>query len=357
MDRVMPLHRQGMSAHLRMAAVLAAAIVAALVSSVPGSAAQAADRVRVAMPTEGFLYTPLYLAIDAGFMKEEGIDPELIQFRGGGAAIGGLASGSVEFCACAIQNAINASVKGTGVTLIGTIIGQYASNVVLRGEVARRLNVGPGTPLDRRLAALRGLKIAGSGVGSSTDYLIRYLARKANLSPERDFTVLFLAGGAPILAAFAQGRIDGLVFSSPTSDIAMVRYHGVLLLDMSRGELEDLRGYPSITLSAKRQFLTAKPGVAERFLRALAKGDRLIRDRPAEAKALLRKRFADVLADAFSAAWDANVSAYPANPRMDEGSVTRAIAFLGVVTGSTIPGAARDYFDNTFADAAMRGLQ
>src|SRR5258705_8080739 len=41
----------------------------------------AADKVRVAMPTEGFLYTPLYLAIDAGLMKEVGIDAHLIQFR------------------------------------------------------------------------------------------------------------------------------------------------------------------------------------------------------------------------------------------------------------------------------------
>jgi NitT/TauT family transport system substrate-binding protein len=318
--------------------------------------ARAADSVRVAMPTEGFLYTPLYLAIDAGFMKEEGIDAELIQFRGGGAAIAGLASGSVEFCACAIQNAINAAVKGSGVRLIGTVIGQYASNVVLREEVAKRLKITKDTPVPQRLAALKGLKIAGSGAGSSTDFLIRYLAKRAGLSPERDFTVLFLAGGGPILAAFSQARIDGFVLSSPTSDIAIQRYKGVLLLDMSRGELEELRGYPSIALSAKQSFLKAKGDVARRFLRALGKASRMIHADAARARQILRKRFAGVADEVYEAAWAANIDAYPQTPAIEEANVTRAIAFLGEVQGARIPGAAKDYFDASFADRAVREL-
>ncbi|HMI96675.1 MAG TPA: ABC transporter substrate-binding protein [Micropepsaceae bacterium] len=319
--------------------------------------ARAAERVRVGMPTEGFLYTPLYLAIDAGFMKEEGIEPELIQFKGGGAAMGGLVSGSVEFCTCAIQNAINATVKGSGVTLIGTIIGQYASNMVLRDDVAKRLGITHETPIKQRLAALRGLKIAGSGVGSSTDFLIRYLAKEAGLSPERDFTVLFLADGGPILAAFAQKRIDGFVFSSPTSDVAVLKYKGVMILDMSRGEFDELRGYPSITLSVKTSWVKTKPDVARRFLRALARADSMIHAEPARAQALLRKRFQTLADDVYKAAWAANIAAYPLNPRIEEVSVRRAIAFLSSVQGVKIPGAAKDYFDDSYADEAVGGLR
>ena len=309
------------------------------------------------MPTEGFLYTPLYLAIDAGFMKSEGIEPELIQFRGGGAAMGGLVSGSTEFCVCAIQNAINATVKGSNVTIIGTIIGQYASNLVLRADVAKRLGVTHETPIPKRLAALRGLKIAGSGVGSSTDFLIRYLAKKSGLSAERDFTVLFLGDGAPILAAFSQGRIDGFVLSSPTSDIAISKYKGVLVLDMSRGEFEELRGYPSITLSAKPAWLKANPQLARRFLRALAAADRMIHAEPARAQAILRKRFQAVPEDVYKAAWAANIAAYPANPHVEEASVQRALTFLSTVQGVKIPGMAKDYFDDKYADDAVRSLK
>jgi NitT/TauT family transport system substrate-binding protein len=182
------------------------------------------------------------------------------------------------------------------------------------------------------------------------------MAKKAGLSPERDFTVLFLAGGGPILAAFAQKRIDGFVLSSPTSDIAVMRYNGVLLIDMSRGELEDLRGYPSSTLVAKTAFLKGKSDLTRRFLRAIAKADRMIHAEPSRAKQILRKRFNGVTDEIYDAAWAANVDAYPADPRVEETSVARAISFLGIVQGEKIPGAPKDYFDNSYADAALNGL-
>jgi NitT/TauT family transport system substrate-binding protein len=316
------------------------------------AATAAAEAVRVAMPTEGFLYVPLYLAIDAGFMKAQGIEPELVQFRGGGAAISGLATGRVEFCACVIQNAINAAVKGSDVKLIGTLIGEYGSNVVLRGDVARRLGLTAQTPVRDRMAALKGLKIAVSGPGSSTDFLIRYLARKAGLSPERDLTILYLAGGGPILAAFSQGRIDGFAFSSPTSDTALLQYGGMLLLDMSRGQVDDLRGYPSIMLSAKNGWLKSHADLARRFMRAIASADRMLREDPARARDLVAKRFAAVARNVYEAAWTANLAAYPADPAVQDASVKRAMLFLATVQGSPIPGASTDYFDNSYATAA-----
>jgi len=331
------------------------AAVCLLVVAVP--AASVAQTLRVAMPTEGFLYMPLYVAIDAGLMKAEGVEPVLVQFRGGGAAITGLVSGSVELCTCAIQNAINASVKGANVKLIGTIVGQYASNVVLRGDVAKRLGVTAQTPMPQRLAALRGLKLAASGAGSSTDFLLRYLAQKGGLAPERDLTLLYLGGGGPILAAFSQGRIDGFALSSPTSDIALLKYGGALLIDMSRGEFDDLRGYPSIMLSAKASWLNTNAETARRVLRALARADRMIREQPAGAKQAVRKRFAGTADDVYEAAWKANLSAYPASPRVEDAAVKRAVTFLGAVQGTRITGSSNDFFDNSHVDAAMSTIR
>jgi NitT/TauT family transport system substrate-binding protein len=168
--------------------------------------------------------------------------------------------------------------------------------------------------------------------------------------------VLFLADGGPILAGFAQKRIDGFVFSSPTSDIAVAKFGGVTVLDMSRGELAELRGYPSIMVSARPTLLRAKPQAVRGTLRAMAKADRMIHAEPARAQQILRKRFDGVADDIYRAAWAANIAAYPQTPRVEEESVTRAIAFLSAVQGVKIPGAARDYFDNSHAEEALKGL-
>ena len=317
-------------------------------------AATPVQRVRVGLPSEGFFYVPLYLAMDAGLIAAEAIDVDLVQFRGGGAAIAGLASQSVDYCMCAIQNAINAAARGSDVVLIGTITGEYGSNVVIRRDVAERLGVTAATPVAERLAMLKGLVIGATGAGSSTDFLIRYLAKSADLSPERDFSVLFLGGAGAVLSAFAQHRIDGFVFSSPTSDIGLLRYDGVLLLDMSRGEFEDLRGYPGLALGARRSWLDEHSDVSVRFLRALARASRMIHDEPSRAQDLLRQRFRSLPDDVYDAAWKANLATYPTTPLVVETNVQRALAFLGAVQGQTVAGAARDYFDNRYVDAALK---
>ena len=228
-------------------------------------------------------------------------------------------------------------MKGSDVTLIGTITGQYASNVVIRKDVAERLGLTPQTPMAQRLAALRGLKIGATGVGGGTDFLLRYLGKKAGLSPERDFTVLFLGGGGAVLAAFSQKRIDAFVYSSPTSDIGLLRYNGVLLLDMSRGEFEDLRGYPSMALSGRKSWLGANRDLATRFLRAIARAARMIHEQPAQARQALRQRFSSLPPDVYEAAWKANIDAYPRSPRVEEANVRRALVFLARCRTSRFP--------------------
>jgi NitT/TauT family transport system substrate-binding protein len=328
-----------------------------LIAALFAAPAAHAATLRVAAGTEGLVHVPLYLAIDAGFMKAEGIDVELIQFRGGGAAISGLASGSAEFCSCSVQNAVNAAVKGADVKLIRTLEAEYASNIVIRGDVAKRLGLTNDTPIPRRLAALRGLKIAVSGTGGSADFLMRYLALRAGLSPERDITILTMSGNGPMLAAFSAGRIDGFALSSPTSDVAMLRYKGMMLFNMARGEYEPLKGYPSISLSARASWLKAHPDLARGFLKALARADRMIQMNPDAAKNIVRKRFGDIEPDIYEAAWKSNIAAFPANPRMDEKDVSRAIAFLTEIAGEKVPGAARDYVDDSYADAAVASLK
>jgi ABC-type nitrate/sulfonate/bicarbonate transport system substrate-binding protein len=137
----------------------------------------------------------------------------------------------------------------------------------------------------------------------------------------------------------------------------MLRYKGMMLFNMARGEYEPLRGYPSISLSARASWLKAHPDTARGFLRALAQADRMIQMNPDAAKGIVRKRFGDIESDIYDAAWRSNVAAFPANPRMDEKDAARAIAFLTEIAGEKVPGTARDYVDDSYADAAVASLK
>ncbi|WP_426934915.1 ABC transporter substrate-binding protein [Pseudomonas fulva] len=305
--------------------------------------AQAADTIKVALGTEGFVHMPLFVALDGGLFKKHGLDVELVKFKGGGAAASGLASRSVEFCSCAIQNAINAKVKGADITLLGRLVGQYASNVVIHQDLADRLGLSADSTVEQRLAAFKGLRLAVSGAGGSADFLVRFLGQQARLNPEKDFTLLYLNNGAAMLAAFAQNKIDGFALSSPASDSAVLDHKGYTLLDMSEGMVPELDGYPSIALSARRQWATQNEDTVKAFLAALGDATRLINDHPQDAMKAVRSRFEGVNDQVYAAAWENNRKSFPKTPYLTEQEVERAIKFLGEVQKDTIPGKAADY--------------
>ncbi|WP_235811707.1 ABC transporter substrate-binding protein, partial [Pseudomonas syringae] len=63
-------------------------LVATLVAASAGAYAQ---DIKVALGTDGFVHMPLFVAVDGGYFKKQGINVELIKFKGGGAATSGLA--------------------------------------------------------------------------------------------------------------------------------------------------------------------------------------------------------------------------------------------------------------------------
>lgn len=305
--------------------------------------AKAADTIKVALGTEGFVHMPLFVALDGGMFKKHGLDVELVKFKGGGAAASGLASRSVEFCSCAIQNAINAKVKGADITLLGRLVGQYASNVVIHQDLAERLGLTADSTVEQRLAAFKGLRLAVSGAGGSADFLVRFLGQEARLNPEKDFTLLYLNNGAAMLAAFAQNKIDGFALSSPASDSAVIDHKGYTLLDMSEGMVPELDGYPSIALSARRQWAIENQDTVKAFLAALGDATKLINDQPQEAMKVVRNRFEGVNDKVYAAAWESNRKSFPQTPYLTKDEVERAIKFLGAIQKENIPGTADDY--------------
>jgi NitT/TauT family transport system substrate-binding protein len=114
--------------------------------------------------------------------------------------------------------------RGSGLaikTFIQTV-NKYASNVVIKREVLERLNINEQSPLDAKVAALRGLRLGTTGPGAAPDALFRWLALQGRMDPNTDIRLVTIQGGGPgMLAGLQQNVIDGFCLSSPTSDLAV----------------------------------------------------------------------------------------------------------------------------------------
>lgn len=84
------------------------------------TSAFAADRIRIDYPGPAAQFIPLPLAQNKGFLKQEGLDAEIIQMRSA-AAMAGLVSGEIDYFV-SIGLAVPAALQGLSVKAVACYV-------------------------------------------------------------------------------------------------------------------------------------------------------------------------------------------------------------------------------------------
>lgn len=294
--------------------------------------AHAADTVRFAMPSVGMLYLPVYVADVMGYFDEQNLDAELQVFKaGGGTAMAAVLGGDMDIYVGSTSAALRAIAQGTDAIISGALMTEYASNVVMRGALARERGLTENSTVEERLAALKGANIGVTGAGSGTHQLALYMLTEAGLDPERDATVVFVGGSNEILAAFSRDRIDAFTLSNPTSDKAIQDYDGFLLFNMAAGQLPGVADFLYISVNTTRKWIDSDPDRAKRTMAAIQRAQQAMHD-PATTNEARDKvyeayfsRFDKAL---FDNAWKSVLPAYPQSPEISKPQLERVVNFL-----------------------------
>lgn len=316
------------------------------------SPAHAQQKVRFAQPSDGFLYLPIYVARQKGYFKQEGIDPDVSVFKGGAASLTAVLSGDSDIYIGVPAIGMKAADKGQQVRMFASIMNQYGSNIVIQGDVAKRLGLTEKSSMQDRLNALKGLTMGITGPGSAPDLLLRHMAKATGLDPDRDMTLSPLGGASGMLAAFKQKRIDGFCLSSPTSDTAVMEMGGFTLFNMAKGEYKPLEDFLYITLIAKDSWLTQNPKIATGVVRAIWKGQKLMAEKPDEAREAVRSFFKKTDPKLFDMAWASSFPAFPATPMISKESIARNFDFIENVEGHKLKVEPATIYTNQFVEAA-----
>ena len=328
-----------------------ALVGAALISAAGAMPATAQERhdVIFAMPSVGMLYLPIYVADVMGYFDENDIDADIRVFKaGGGAAMASVISGDTHVYPGTPASAMAASSQGSDVQIFAAIMTEYASNVVIQGDIARERGIDENSTVEERFAALEGLNIGVTGAGSGTHQLALYMLDQAGLNPETDATVVFVGGSRELLASFSLGRIDAFILSNPTSDTAIAEHDAFLLFDMAAGAIPDLAGYLYIVLNASDAWLSENPARTDALIRSINQAQVVMQDesRKAEVRDAVYNGFFDQFDKGlFDAAWDRVVQAYPTDPTLERQKLVEAIEFLNQFS--------QRQFDMGLADSAM----
>jgi len=156
-------------------------------------------------------YAGVYVGIEKGFFKEQGIDVELVNFRAVGEMIGPISTGQIDFAGTPVSSALLAAAD-RGIELkvaaSGTqdISGRTTFWAALRKDLADSGRVK--TPAD-----LKGMKIAIASPGGISKMLVDLMLEEGGLKPtDVELVSLPFADQIP---AFANKAIDVGIAADP----------------------------------------------------------------------------------------------------------------------------------------------
>jgi NitT/TauT family transport system substrate-binding protein len=263
--------------------------------SVFDGTAQPAKQLRVTIPVIGMNFLPLFVAADKGLFATEGFDVEIISTSGDGPDVDALIAGSVQFTISTPNRLLTSFEQGKPLLAVMNMANRNAIDCVISKDTAARLGITESTPLDQRLKALRGLKVAGTRPGAFTYLVLVDYAKRAGLVPQQDLQILGVGGGPSMIAALENGAVDVACNTSPTTDLMVNRGKAVMFTHNSVGKDPAYDDFLFELLYVRPDYARQNPDTVRAFCRALLAAIADIRDRPARDQLpLLQKRFPGV---------------------------------------------------------------
>ncbi|MBI4317069.1 MAG: ABC transporter substrate-binding protein [Chloroflexi bacterium] len=212
----------------------------------------------------------LFIALEKGYFKDEGLDVELVNFAGGAQMIPALAIGEVHVgSGSSSAGFINAIQRELNFKIVADR-GHSAKGMGVSGLGVRKDLVDSGAY--KGFADLKGKTIASNATASSGEFLAAEALRKGGLKEE---DAKYIAMPFPdLLAAFSNKAIDAAVFGEPLHTQAIDRGLVVRVNTTDQIYLD----YQMSLLIYSPKLMTEMPEAAKRFAVAYLKGIRTYKD-------------------------------------------------------------------------------
>ncbi|MBF6045401.1 transporter substrate-binding domain-containing protein [Streptomyces sp. NRRL B-1677] len=210
------------------------------------------------------IYLPAVLTQRLGYFQEEGVTVDLLTEPAGVQATTALVSGEVQGVVGFYDHTLDLQAKGKQVESVVQLAQTPGEVEVVSKKAAGELT----SPKD-----FKGKKLGVTGLGSSTDFLTKYLAVKNGVKVS-DITPVAVGAGQTFISALQQGSIDGGMTTDPTVAQILAKDAGKVLVDMRtpEGARAALGGlYPASSLYMNTGWVNDHKDVVQKLANAFVK--------------------------------------------------------------------------------------
>jgi ABC-type nitrate/sulfonate/bicarbonate transport system substrate-binding protein len=249
-------------------------------------------RVVIGHSNDAPTWAPLWLANEAGILRQQGLDAEVRSVGPGAVSIAALTRGDVQVLFTGGPGAVAGALDGADVVIFGGYLDRMPFHLVARPDVAS-------------VAGLRGQAAAVNAFGGASDWVMRYVLQQAGLAPERDVALLALGTDAERLAGLRDGTIAATILAPPWH-VRAEREGLRVLLDTATLPVR----YSQSVMVAERAYVAAQPEVLGALARSITEALRLYKDEPARALPVLGAHLNMQDAELLQATWEYYASAF-----------------------------------------------
>ena len=236
-------------------------IAALLLPSFALAQSKPLKKIRVGVSAVSMGNIILYVMKEGRLYEKYGLDAEVIAMNGSGISSKALISGGIDIAPIATPTVISANLAGADMQILAHTLPGVVHALMVKPEI-------------KRVEDLKGKKIAVSSLGSLTDFLVRYIAKKKGLNPDRDVTLIQTGGDPDRILALSSGVVDGAALSHPAYGRA--QQLGFPMLWDSAKEMN----YPWIEITTRRTIIKSDRDMVMNYMKAHMEGIALFkRDR------------------------------------------------------------------------------
>jgi len=252
----------------RFIAVLIVGSVLAFASNVKS---QVKDRLVLGYTGTSGIFAGQWIAQEGGLYEKYGIHTEQVLLPGASRMVQAMLGGDVPFATAGGNAAVDADLAGGDLVMVGSLAKVPAFYIMALPEI-------------KSVEDLRGKAVGVTRFGSSTDFTIRYVLKKAGLEPGKDVTILQMGDLFAAVAALKTRQIMAAPFSSPFN-VQAQEVGARVLINMGKAGLF----FPHDAWMARRSFIQTRPDLVKKVLMAYSEGVYKLHTDPDLSKRTLRK--------------------------------------------------------------------
>jgi NitT/TauT family transport system substrate-binding protein len=224
-----------------------------------------ARKVTLSYSAVSLTWFPVKVAVEKGFFRSEGLEPQLIQMNGNVATVA-LANGHIDF-SLNISPVLNGAMQGLGTKLVAALNSRPFFSLVVRPEI--------NSPAD-----LKGKVFAVSSFGNTQAILTEKHLQHLGLK-KGEYQLLAMGATPARVAAMENNIAQGSLMPLPTN--VQMENRGFRLL----GNTAEIVTHPIAGLGVHEDRIKKDPDMIKRVLRATLRSLQLLQTSPKETVKIL----------------------------------------------------------------------